>query len=451
MKIVIVGDGKVGFTLSQQLSKEGHDIVIIDNKQTVLEKSSDLLDVMGVQGNGANYSVQIQAGVPDADLLIAATSSDEINILSCFLAKKLGAAKTVARVRDPEYLESLSYLRKDLGLSMIVNPELEAARNIGRILQFPSAVKKDSFARGRMELVEIKLYEDSPLIGLKLSDLKKHYKEKVQVSVIQRGNEVFIPDGRTELKLNDKITVTGSLKDTAAFFKKIRLKKGKIKNVMIIGGSRIAYYLAKNLETFGMNVKIIEQNYEKCIQLSNVLKKAMVIHGDGSDQEVLNEEGLEQMDALVSLTGLDEENIIISMYALHKNVRKVITKINRINYAEILGSTGIDSVIAPKDITAGRIIRYVRAMQNSYGSSVESMTKLIDNRVEALEFKVRANYSKLNVKLKEYKTKDGVLIANIVRQGQNIIPTGEDMIQLGDSVIVVTTIPCLQELNDILV
>lgn len=450
MKIVIVGDGKVGFTLSQQLSEEGHDIVIIDNKQKVLEKSSDILDVIGIQGNGANYSIQMEAGVPNADLLIAATSSDEINILSCFLAKKLGAGKTVARVRDPEYSESLSFLRKDLGLSMMVNPEQEAARQIARILQFPSAVKKDTFARGRVELVEIKLYEDSPLIGVKLSDLKKHYKEKVLVCAVQRGNEVFIPDGNCVLQYKDKITINGTLKETASFFKKIRLKKPKIKNVMIVGGSRIAFYLAKSLESVGMDVKIIEQDYDKCVQLSSMLNKALIIHGDGSDQEVLREEGLDQMDAFVSLTGLDEENIIISMYALHKNVPKVITKINRINYAEIIGSTGIDSVISPKDITAGRIIRYVRAMQNSYGSSIESMTRMIDNRVEALEFKVRGNFERMNQQLKEFKTKEGVLIANIVRQGASIIPTGEDCIMLGDSVVIVTTLTGLQELNDIL-
>lgn len=444
MKIVVVGNGKVGHTLVEQLSKEGHDIVVIDSSTEALEEMESSFDVLGILGNGANYLVQMEAGVEVADLLIAVTSADEINMLCCLIAKKLGAKSTIARVRNPEYSEQLHFLKDDLGLSLSINPEFASASEISRILSFPSAMKIETFSRDRVELVEFRVEENSPLAGMPLSGLYKNFKVKLLVCAVQRNNEVIIPKGDFVLNGGDIIDIVASRSQVTNLFKKLGNYKNKVKNVMIIGGNRTAYYLTKQILELGMNVKIIEINKDRCELLSELLPMATIVHGDGTEQNILLEEGLERVDAFVALTDRDEENITISLYAGVKNVPKVITKVNRLTYMEILNSIKIDSIISPKFITANQIVQYVRAMQNSFGSNVETLHKIVNNTVEALEFVVPNNIENTNVNdyidvaLKNLNIKSGILVAAIIRKGHVIIPCGDDVIKIGDNVIVVT-------------
>ncbi len=450
MKIVIVGDGKVGQALTGRLAEEGHDLVVIDSSPEALRTSVEVHDVMGISGNGASYAVQKEAGVEDADLLIAATSGDELNLLCCLVAKKLGARHTIARVRNPDYADQLVMMREDLGLSMTVNPEMAAATEIARMLRFPSALKLDSFARGMVELVEIKVKEGSPLLGQALYTLSSHLGIRILICAVRRGEEVYIPTGSFVLQQGDKISITATPSEMDSLFRKLGIYRHKIHRVMVVGGGRIAYYLAKQLLKLGMSVKIIEKDAARCELLSEALPKARIILGDGSDRELLEEEGIEEMDALVALTGMDEENIIISMYAGTLELGKVVTKINRMSFQEILDSAGIESVISPKGITVNQIVRYVRAMQNSQGSNVETLHRIVAGRVEALEFNVTADPEVTGIPLKDLRTRQNLLIAGILRGRTIIYPGGNDTIEPGDSVIVVTTGHQLKDLRDIL-
>lgn len=439
MKIIIVGDGKVGMTLTEYLACEGYDVMVIDNNPKIVQNVVNTYDVMGISGNGANYDVLIEAGAARADLLIAATSSDEVNILSCLMAKKIGTRHTIARVRNPEYARQLVFIREELGLSMVVNPEFEAAREIARILRFPSAIKIDCFSKGRVDLAEIRLPEGGHLAGQKLSELYKICKDKILICAVQRGEQVVIPDGNFVLSAGDRIHITGSHAALASFFKAIGMFKQKSKHVLIIGGGKIAFYLAQQMADVGVDIKIIEQNEARCLELSEKLPRATIINGDGTDRSTLLEEGLESSDACVVLTGIDEENIIVSLYAQSLGVSKVVTKIDRISFADMVESVGIDTFITPKFITANRIVRYVRAMQDSGGSAVKTLYKIVNNHVEALEFSIAQGCPYVNMPLKKLKTKKSMLIASIIRRGRVIIPGGDDHLEVGDSMIVVTT------------
>ena len=449
MRIIIIGDGKMGFELSRCLSNEGHDIVIIDNNPDALRLSSNTQDVACICGNGIDSDVQIEAGVPGADLVVAVTSKDEINIICCLIAKKLGVKHTIARVRSPEMGKSLNFMREELGLSLSVNPEMAAATEISRMLRVPSAAKVDFFAKGRVELVEIKIEEGSPLDGQVLSGLPGRYHVKILVCAIQRDGEVFIPNGNSVLRAGDQISISASPANITQFFRLAGLYNQKARDVMIVGGGMISFYLSRMLADTGVKVKIIETDKQRCEELSELLPKAMVIHGDGSDQEMLHEEGMEETDALVALTGLDEENVVISMYALARKVGKVITKVNHITFGGILEKAGIRNVITPHLIAANHILRYVRAMQNSLGSNVEALSRIVNNQAEALEFRVRSNFSGRDTELKDLKLKKGLMIACIIRGAQVIFPSGTDSIRVGDSVIVVTTGTGPDDLNDI--
>ena len=435
-----------------RLAEEGHDVVVIDSSPKALRTSVEIHDVMGVNGNGASYAVQKEAGVGEADLLIAATSGDELNLLCCMLAKKLGARHTIARVRNPDYADQLVLMKEELGLSMTVNPELAAAREIARMLRFPSALKLDSFARGQVELVEIKVKADSPLLGQALYALSSRLGIRILICAVRRGEEVYIPTGDFVLQEGDKITITASPSELDSLFRKLGIYRHKIHRVMVVGGGRIAYYLAKQLLRLGMSVKIIEQDAARCEQLSEALPKAHIILGDGTERELLEEEGIADMDALVAVTGMDEENIIISMYAGTLGLAKVVTKINRMSFQEILDGAGIESVITPKGITVNQIIRYVRAMDNSKGSNVETLHRIVGGRVEALEFNVAKNCQGelTGIPLKDLRTRKDLLIACIIRGQQIIYPGGNDTIEERDNVIVVTTGHQLQDLSDIL-
>lgn len=451
MNVVIVGDGKVGGTIARQLSNEGHDIIVIDNNSNVLTNAVNTMDIISVEGNGASMAVQQRAGVDTADLLIAATSADEVNMLACLVGKKLGATHTIARVRNPEYFQEIAMLQEELGLSMAVNPELAAATEISRLLRFPSALKIEPFARGRAELVEVKIPEHSVLDGMPLWAIYKEFQVKILVCAVQREGEVYIPSGDFILRAGDKINVTASHWEITNFFKTIGIFRNSVKSVMIIGGGRLAYYLAKEMISLRARVKIIEQDMKRCEYLCEILPDAVIIHGDGTDKELLQEEGLEKTDALVALTNMDEENIVVSLYAKAKKVSKVIAKINRISFDEILDKLDIDGFISPKTIAANNIVRYVRAMQNSVGSSnVETLHRIINDQVEALEFRVKEASPVVGIPLKNLRTKDELLVALIIRGHRVIIPGGNDSIEIDDSVIIVTTNKHLMDLKDIL-
>ena len=450
MHIVIVGDGKLGHSLARRLAEEGYDIVLVDKNADLLRASGNALDIGCVCGNGLNAEVLTEAGVPEADLLIAVTSTDEINILCCLVARRLGARHTIARVRDPECAKIVLSMREELGLSMTLNPEQAAATEIARIIRFPSAMKVDFFAKGRVEMVEVKVAAGSPLIGQPLAELYRKFHTRVLVCAVQRDGEVTIPRGDFVLQEGDLISLTATPNEITQLFRVLGLIGPKARTAMIVGGGRVSFYLAQQLIEAGVHVKIIEQNRQRCEELSDKLPRATVILGDGSDRETLREEGMAEADVLVALTGLDEENVVISMYAIADHVRKVIAKINHITFGEILEKTGIECVITPHLIAAGRILRYVRAMQSSVSSSMEALSKIVNEKVEAIEFRVREGFAGRDVPLKELKLKKNLLVASITRGGKLILPSGDDSIQEGDSVVVVTTLVGLEKLDDIL-
>lgn len=451
MKIIVVGDGKVGSTVTSQLVSEGHEIIVIDNDSEVLKNAVNHEDVLVIEGNGANLQVLKEASAENADLTIAATASDEINILSCLVAKKMGCKHTIARVRNPEYSSQLEFIKSELGLSMSVNPELSAAREIARIVNYPSALKLESFLRGRVELIEIKLNEANPLVGMRLSEIRNRFKVQVLICAIKRNDAIIIPKGDVVLCEGDKISITGAMKEITTFFKEIGVMKKKIKTTMIIGGGRISYYLAKSLSESGVQVKLIEKSHERAKELCDVLPRCTIIEGDGTDHEILIEEGLESVDSFISLTDMDEENIIISMCAKKHGVEKIITKVNRISNLDILEDAGIDTVISPKNIIASQITKFVRAMVNEENTTLESLYRIVDDQVEALEFAIPSNGEYLHKPIKNLKFIDNTLLASIFRNGRNIHPTGNDTIEPNDHVIVVTTQKGLSDIKDIFV
>ena len=450
MKIIIVGCGKVGFTLTEQLNNEGHDITVIDKDGAKLRSVTDNIDVMGVEGNGAIYQVQIEAGIKNADLLIATTNSDELNILCCLIAKKAGNCHTIARIRNPEYSDEVQYIREELNLSLAINPELAAAREIARLLKFPSAIKIDTFASGRVELLKFIIPEHSVLHNMPVFEVATKLRCKVLICAVERGSEVIIPNGSFQMQSGDKISFVGSSGDAMEFFRQVGIKNNVIKSAMFVGGGRLTYYLAKMLENTRIKIKIVEYDSDRCNELSELLPKVMIIHGDGSDQQLLMEEGINQTEAFAALTGFDEENIMLSLYASTVTKGKLITKINRIAFEEVFQQMNLGSVIHPKLIIADTIIRYVRAMQNSVGSNVETLSKIAGNKAEALEFRVEKGTPVAGIPLEKLSLKDSLLIACINRRGKIITPRGKDTIDPGDTVIVVTTHSGLNDLKDIL-
>lgn len=449
MKVVIVGDGKVGYTLTKSLSEEGHDLVVIDNNKRILLASQESLDVAVVDGNGASVEVQREAGVDTADLLIAATNGDETNLLCCMVAKKLGCKHTIARVRNPEYDQQIRFMRDELGLSMVINPEKAAALEIFRLLQFPSFLKRDSFARGNAELVELKLKDGNPLIGKPLQQFRTVADVNALVCAVERDNEIHIPKGDFTLHLGDKVTIAADAADLVKLIKNLKVYSPKAQRVMIVGGSRTAAYLAQRLIRNKIDLTIVEQDEKRCMDLSEALPQATVINGNGTDQRLLSE-GIASADAVVSLMGIDEENLLVSMFASYVGVPKSITKISRNEYNPIFESMGIDSIVSPKLLTANEIVRYVRAMEDTTGGSVLTLYKIVDGKAEALEFSVKGEAKFLNLPLYRLKLKKNVLIAAIIRARRVIIPSGADVMQKGDTVIVVTEADrAIRDLKDI--
>jgi trk system potassium uptake protein TrkA len=454
MKIIVVGCGKVGSALAAQLSEEGHDVSVVDKNPQVVNDVSSNYDVMGIVGNGGSYSVQKELGVEEADLLIAASDSDELNLLCCLIAKKAGGCSTIARVRNPIYNSEIGFIRDELGLSMTVNPEYAAAMEASRLLKFPSAIKIDTFARGHVELLKFAVPANSPLDGHTLAEISATIKGDVLVCAVERGpgHDVTIPGGDFRLQAGDTISIVTGTHSARGFMEKVGLKSRSAANCMIIGGGTIGYYLAKTLLESHIAVTIIDKDPERCRILSEDLPDANVICGDAANQNVLLEEGIENCESFVSLTGMDEENIFLSLYARKASAKdiKLVTKINRINYDDIIDDMNLGSILNPQHIAAEYIVRYVRAMANSIGSNVETLYNIIENKAEALEFLIQLGAPVIGIPLIDLPIKKGVLIACIYRNRQIIIPNGQSMIEVDDRVIVVTTHMGFQDIRDIL-
>lgn len=449
MKIVIVGDGKVGSTFAQQLSKSGHDVTMIDRRPEPLRQTSESLDLLTIEGNGATYAVQMEAGVDKADLLIAATSTDEMNLLICLIAKKAGAQYTIARVRNPEYSREISMIKEDLRLGMAINPELACANEISRVLRFPSAIKIDTFAKGRVELLKFRITHDSPLDGVRLSELGR-FRASVLVCAVERGGHVYIPNGNFVLQAEDRISIVAQPKEAANFFHRIGVQTSPLHRIMILGGGRIAHYLASQMADLGADVKIVERDYDVCTALADSLPSVTVICGDATDYQLLSQEGIEEMDAVATLTGFDEQNILMSLYASQISHAKIITKVNRPAMETLVDTLDVGSVFIPRNIAAEIVTRYVRALENSMGSNVETLYKIASDQAEALEFRVTSASSVCGIPLQDLPMRPGVLLGSIIRSNRVIIPRGQDTIEPGDTVVVVTTIPELNDLDDIL-
>ena len=453
MKIIVVGCGKVGAALTAQLAREHHDISVIDVDSRILMDISNNYDVMGVIGNGASRAVQMEAGVAGADLLVAATDSDELNLLCCLIAKKAGGCNTVARVRNPVYTGEIDFIKEELGLSLTVNPEFAAATEAARVLRFPSAVQIETFAKGKVEIIKVRIPEKSVLDGCPLSQIHKRTGTDVLICTVERGEggkHVEIPNGSFVLAAGDVISIVASKQNTRDFVNRIGLKSRRVRDCMIIGGGKIAFYLAQQLLDSGIRVKIIEKNRERCEELSDLLPKATIIHADGANQDILMEEGIRECESFVTLTGMDEENLFLSMFAQNASNAKVITKVDRMDFDEIIKRLDLGTLLHPKNITADNILRYVRALSNSIGSNVESLYKIIDDKVEALEFLIQKDSPVVGIPLSELKVKPNVLVACISRGGRIIIPNGNTSIHVGDSVVVVTSHLGFGDIEDIL-
>lgn len=451
MNIIIVGDGKVGYTLAEHLTLEKHDVTIVDNNEEALKKADETLDVMCVKGNGARASVLLEAGIETADLVIAATSRDEMNMICCFVAKKLSSAHTVARIRDPEFYDDFIMLRNEMGIDMVVNPELTAAREIGNILQFPSAMNVEHFMGGKIRMVDLKLIESDPLVNMPLSKAGKYLPPNVLVAAVQRDDDVYIPRGDFEFHAKDKIYMVGQLTGLTAFFKGIDRYAQKINSVVIVGGGKISFYLSELVHFSNMKVKLIELNEKKALQLSDLLEHATIIQGDGTDPELLDSENIEDADAFVALTDRDEENLITAMYAAEKHVKKVIAKTNRVSLPGIINKLGLDSIVSPKMITSNYILAYVRGLQNSEGSIVETLYKIVDGKAEAISFIANNTTTFINKPIRELNLKKNVLIAAIGHGKEVTVPHGNEVIQEGDRVLVVSKdTHVINDLNDIL-
>lgn len=449
MKIVIVGGGSVGSAICAQLVNEGHDVTVVDTSLASLQEISNTCDVFCVTGNGAEVSVLRKAGAEKADLLIAVTSGDEINILCCSAAKKLGTAHTVARVRNPEYTELMHLMKGEMNLSMTINPELAAAKELYRFLRFPYAAKIDTFCRGRVEVAEFTVTPESMLCGMTLNDLRAKLNLRFLVCSVLRDGEAHIPSGHFGLAAGDTVCVTAAEDEMAAFFKAIKAYKRPVRDVLIVGGSRTAYYLVEILQKSKISATVIERDAARCREFAEEFS-CTVICNDGKKQELLLEEGIETADGFLALSDEDEENAIISMYAKTKNVPKIATMIRSMSYADLFKNVGLENIVSPKLSTAGYILRYVRSMANVRGSEIESLHTFMDGRVEALEFLVKTEITGItDIPLKQLRPRAGVLIACIVRRDRVIIPSGDDEIQKGDTVIVVTTGGQLKGMRDI--
>ncbi len=443
MKIIIIGAGKVGYSLAESLSKSNHDVIIIDKNYVALSKAEENLEVLCIRGSGVSTNILMEAGIETTDLLIAVTNSDEINMVCCLTAKKLGVNHTIARIRDPEYAQELSLLKEQLDLDLIINPEQAAAEEIANVLNFPIAINVEHFAKGRVKMVELHATKEMGIIGIPLRELGSKLISSILIGVVIRNDEVIVPNGDFIIEEGDRIYVIGKPSNLYNFCKMSGKNPHKIRNVMIAGGGRIAIYLAKILAEMDIKVKLIELEREKCVELSELLPEALIIHGDGTDEELLKSENVSQMDGFIAMTGMDEENIMSSLVAKQNGVKKVITKVSRVNYINIIKSLGVDSVISPKLITTNHILKFVR------GNSIESLYRIIEGQAEITEIIADSESSILNTKIKKLGLPKDVIIATIVRKNEVVIPHGNDIIKEGDRVIVISKNKNISTLDEV--
>ncbi len=450
MDIIIVGCGKVGVALAEVLCEE-HNVTVIDKNESLINAAINDFDIMGIAGNCLQTSVLEEANVDKTNLFIAVTTSDEVNILSCLIAKKMGARHCIARVRSPEFENQLVFMREELGISMMVNPDYNAANEIAKVLRYPEAINIESFAKGKVDLAEIRITSGSILDGVALTQLSRRLRLDVLICAVQRGDELIIPNGSFVLRAGDKIHMTASHSAMVKFFRSISAayREKRVKSAVLIGGGRVAYHLAQQLIEMGVKVKIIEIDEKRCIELSQRLNKVNISCADGTDHDILEEERVYDADAVVTLTGIDEENILLSLLAKKNGVEKVVTKVNRMSLIQLSDTLSLDSIISPKQITVNQILQYVRAKQNSLGNNVTTLYRLVNNRLEAMEFVVRDHKDYVGVPLKKLKIRSGILIASIARGSELIIPKGDDCIMVNDSVVVVTTNKGFHDLSNI--
>lgn len=450
MNIIIVGCGKVGETLAAELNRSGNNVTVIDTDGAKVKAIANKLDIMGVIGNGASRTVQKDAGIDDTDLLIAVTGNDELNLLCCIVAKKAAGCRTIARLKNPEYGGDAAYIKNELGLAMIINPELAAAKEIARIINFPSAIKVDVFAKSRVELLTFKVPEGSRLAGMSVKDVSMKLRCGVTFCTVERGDDAYIANGNFVFEEKDVVSFIASPRQAKSFFEKVDFKIQPIKDAMIVGGGAITYYLMELLEKSGISCKVIEKNHDRCDELATEFEDATIINADPADEDTLKEEGISGAGSFVALTGIDEENILLSLFAKKSGSRKVITKVNRIDFDDIVSHLDLDSVVYPKNITADIIVSYVRAASNAGSSSIETLYNLNKGKVEAAEFTVMAGSPIVGIPLMEMSLKPDVLVAAIQRGRTQISPRGHDVIEPGDSVVVVTKGLELRDITDIL-
>ena len=450
MNIIIVGCGRVGITLAERLNNDGNKVTLIDINAPLLKNVVNRIDVMGVVGNGATHTVQREAGIENADLFIAVTASDELNLLCCIVAKKEGNCQTIARVKNPQYSGDAPYLKKQLGLAMVINPEYAAAEEIARVLVFPSALKIEPFGKGKVDLIKFKLTKECKLVGMTVKDVVAKFHTDLLICTIEREDEAYIAKGDSVFEEKDVVSIIASHKQAVEFFKKINYVSHPIKNAMVVGGGIITHYLCEILENSNIQLKVVEKELSLCEELSKRWEKVNVIHGNALDREVLLEENIENAHAFVALAPHDEENILLSLFCKEVSEAKLVTKIKRTDYDNVIAKLDLDTVVCPKNVTADIIERYVRATQNAQGSNVETLYNIVDGKVEACEFIVKGSSPVVNKPLSELQFKDGILIASILRGDTVIIPRGHDIIQEGDRVVVATTNLGLQDITDVL-
>ncbi len=450
MKIVIIGAGKVGFEIAKELSGENHDIVIIDGDKSTVDNIVGGLDILGVVGNGALADIQLEAGVKNADIVMAVTRSDETNIVCCLVARSLGAKRTIARVREPDYSAQSEFMRDRLGIDMLVNPEHEAAEEIARHLRYPGAEHVDVLRRGKADLVGVRTADESPFVGRQLREIVSEMKLKMLVCAVERDGEVIIPDGSTEMRAGDVVYFTGNYKSVDAMLRKTGHSLQPVGSMIIIGGGRISLYLARILLDSGIKVKIIEQDMERCRVLSEALPKAAVICGDGGDKQILIEEGIDIVDSFVTLTGNDEENILLSLFAKTRGVDKIITKVNGESFTDLLSTLDIGTVISPKAVTSERIVKLTRSLQAPEGSSVRALYRIVGDKAEAVSFSVGDNSEFVGKRVRDIKFKPGVLLASIIRGRDYILPDGNAVFENGDEVLVVSASYKFKNLSEVL-
>lgn len=450
MEIILVGCGKVGLALASQLTQENHDVTVIDNNAEKVERIKEELDVMGIVGNGCSISTLIEADVERADVFIAVTGSDELNLLSCMFAKKTGHCRAVARVRNPIYSRELDFIKQQLGISTIINPELLTAKEIARLLLFPAADAVDSFADEKILLFKFKLTEKQRLSGVRIREIPERLGKDILVCAIEREDDVIIPNGDFRLTEGDMVTVLVPKEKASAFFGKLHMPTHAVRNTLIVGGGTITYYLAQELLSHDIRVRIVDSDIQRCEELSNSLPKAKILHGDGTDRKFLMEAGLSLTESVVSLTNIDEENILLSLFAKRFGVFKIVSKINRLEFDDLLNGMELDSIVYPKYLICDYILQYIRALQNEAGSNIKTLYRILDNRMEAVEFTIKEPSKVTGATLAELEIKPNLLICCILRGKQIIIPRGSDQMQVGDTVIVVTLEQGLGDIRDIL-